>query len=223
MIVTVLGSGSARPSARRSSAGYLVEWSGGQVLLDASAGTLQRALKAGLDPARLRAVVLSHFHVDHTGDLPALLWHREEGDVLTVAGPPGTHAFVEAVRAGFPEDWLQKPRVAGFDELARAESIAVTSFPAEHSDEAVCLRLELDGATLAYSGDTADGPGVRAALRGADLALLECTGHRDGHCDADDCAAICDDAQPARVLLTHIEDEPKTELPVAEDGLVLTA
>ena len=44
MIVTVLGSGHAVPTARRACSGYLVEWSGGAVLLDASAGTYMRAL-----------------------------------------------------------------------------------------------------------------------------------------------------------------------------------
>ncbi len=221
MLVTVLGSGAACPTARRSSSGYLVEWSGGQLLLDASPGTYQRALKAGLDTSRLRAVVLSHFHIDHTGDLAGLLWHRD--DQLTIAGPPGTRAFVERVCAAYPDGWLPAPNIISFAELEHvAENIAVRTLPADHSDEAVCIRLTADGQTLAYSGDTADCPGVREALRGADLALLECTGEFDKHCNAAACAEICADAQPRRVYLTHIQHEPDTNLPLAEDGLVLT-
>ena len=117
MQVTVLGSGSALPTARRASAGYLVEWPAGALLLDASAGTYMRALKAGLDSRRLLAVVFSHFHPDHTADLPGILWARRQEaweETLFLVGPDGTAALVESLRAAYG-DWLETPhKVCGF-------------------------------------------------------------------------------------------------------------
>jgi len=116
--VTILGSGSALPTHRRASAGYLVEWDGHALLLDASAGTYAAALKAGLDPERLRAVALSHFHLDHTGDLAGILWARKQTPGLADAplrllGPDGTRGFVECVVAAYPADWLDVAWEAG--------------------------------------------------------------------------------------------------------------
>lgn len=223
MQVTILGSGTARPTARRASAGYLVEWTEGALLLDPSAGTYMRAIKAGLDPGRLLAVVLSHIHADHTADLPGLLWAWRQEKLetpLVIAGPAGTAGFLERARALYED--RTPARVETFPWHARG--ISIEAFSAEHSEGAVCLRIAAGGRTLAYSGDTSDGDGVRAACRDADLALLECTAseRKEGHLSPADCERIVEVARPKRVLLTHIGPHVQPTLPAAEDGLVVS-
>lgn len=222
MQVTILGSGAAKPTHRRASAGYLVEWAGGALILDPSAGTYMRALKAGLDPRRLVAVVLSHLHADHTADLPGLLWAwRQEKleKALAVVGPSGTADLVKRARALYLDETPM--RVEPFPW--RAEGLSIEAFPARHSEEAVCLKIAADGKVLAYSGDTADCEGLRAACAGADLALLECTakGPKEGHLSPAECEAIVAATAPKRVLLTHIGPGVEPALPAAEDGLVI--
>ncbi|MHC4971834.1 MAG: MBL fold metallo-hydrolase [Planctomycetota bacterium] len=226
MQVTVLGSGSAQPTHRRASAGYLVEWQGGALLLDAAAGTYMRALKAGLEPSRLRALVLSHLHPDHTADLPALLWARRQTPglppSLTIVGPAGTAGLLERVQALYGS-WLEVPRdVALFP--CELDGLLVQAFPARHSEEAVCLRLVAGGKALAYSGDTGDCEGLRAACRDADLALLECTtmDAQEGHMTPADCEAVAAATHPKRVLLTHLGPDVAATLPAAEDGFVFS-
>lgn len=225
MQVTVLGSGSAQPTHRRASAGYLVEWRGGALLLDAAAGTYMRALKAGLDPARLRALVLSHLHPDHTADLPALLWARRQTPglppALTIVGPAGTAGLLERVQALYGS-WLDVPRdVSPFP--CELDGLLIQAFPARHSAEAVCLRLVAGGRALAYSGDTGDCEGLRAACREADLALLECTtmDAQEGHMTPADCEAVAAATHPKRVFLTHLGPDVAATLPAAEDGFVI--
>ena len=224
MLVTVLGSGGALPTQRRASSGYLVEWSGGALLLDLAAGTYGRALKAGLDPRRLRAVALSHFHPDHTADLAGLFWGRRQAKIeepLVVAGPPGTDALVARQRAVYG-DWLDIAHEVRAYPCAIA-GLTVAAFPARHSEEAVCLRVTADGKTLAYSGDTADCPGLREAAAGADLAILECSSReaKEGHMTPEDCEAVAAAARPRRVLLSHLGPDVSPRLPAAEDGLVI--
>jgi ribonuclease BN (tRNA processing enzyme) len=224
--VTVLGSGSAQPTHRRASAGYLVEWQGGALLLDAAAGTYMRALGAGLDPWRLRALVLSHLHPDHTADLPALLWARRQTPGLTepleIVGPTGTAELLERVQALYGS-WLAVPRdVSPFPWELRG--LLVQAFPARHSAEALCLRLVADGKALAYSGDTGDCEGLRAACRQADLALLECTtmDAQEGHMTPADCEAVVAATKPKRVFLTHLGPDVTATLPLAEDGFAIS-
>ena len=223
MQLTILGSGTARPTARRTSAGYLVEWGEGAILLDPSAGTYMRALKAGLDAARLLAVVLSPLHGDHASDLPGLLWARRQEKLetpLAIVGPRGTAELVQRARALFADD--TPARIDPFPW--RGHGVSIEAFPARHSEEAVCLRISAGGKSLAYSGDTGDCDGLREACRDADLALLECTVRepKEGHLSPAECESIVAAARPRRVLLTHIGPEVQPTLPAAEDGLVVS-
>ncbi len=223
MLITILGSGTARATARRASAGYLVEWKEGALLLDPSAGTYTRALKAGLDPKRLVAVVLSHLHADHTADLPGLLWARRQEKLeaaLAIVGPPGTADLVSRARDLYGDHTPARICTFPWSELA----LSVEAFPARHSEDAACLRIRAAGKTIAFSGDTADCVGLRAACTGADLALLECTAQepREGHLSPAECERIVAATRPKRVLLTHIGPDVRPALPCAEDGLVVS-
>lgn len=223
MQLTILGSGTARPTARRASAGYLVEWKEGALLLDPSAGTYVRALKAGLEPARLLAVVLSHLHGDHASDLPGLLWARRQEKLeapLAIVGPRGTATLVRRARALFADDTPARVEPLPW----RGHGLSIEAFPARHTEEALCLRISAGGKSLAYSGDTGDCEGLRAACSGADLALLECTAiePKEGHLSPADCARVVAAANPRRVLLTHIGPDVQPTLPAAEDGLVVS-
>lgn len=73
--VLVLGSGG--PAANddgRASAGYLIFTDGKpRILMDAGGGTFQRLAASGVNIKDLDIVLLSHLHVDHTSDLPAMV------------------------------------------------------------------------------------------------------------------------------------------------------
>ncbi len=73
--VMVLGSGGpvATPSGR-ASAGYLIFVEGEpRILMDVGGGTYQRVAKSGVNLHALDTVLLSHLHIDHTGDLSAVI------------------------------------------------------------------------------------------------------------------------------------------------------
>ena len=226
MRLTLLGTGTACATSTRCSSGYLLEWSGGAALIDPSAGTWMRALKAGMVPSDLRVVLLTHFHPDHTGDLPGLLFARAqtpgiEGP-LVIAGPEGTDRLVDAARGMYAAwgDWLDgRVEIAGFPFSRRG--LQVDAQAAEHSPEACCLRIAADGKTLGYSGDTADCPGLRAVLDGADCALIECSSPVPlrGHLCPAECTEIVRATNPHRVLLTHLGPDVGTTLPCGADGL----
>jgi ribonuclease BN (tRNA processing enzyme) len=73
--VMVLGSGGPVATSKgRASAGYLIFTDGKpRILMDAGGGTFQRLAKSGTNIRDLDIVLLSHLHIDHTGDLSSMI------------------------------------------------------------------------------------------------------------------------------------------------------
>jgi len=65
MELTVLGSGTGVPSAKRSSPGYFLKVKGHNVLFDGGSGTLRRMEEAGLSYKDVDLICYTHGHPDH--------------------------------------------------------------------------------------------------------------------------------------------------------------
>lgn len=95
--VQVLGSGGPIADDGRASTAYLV-WVDGasRVLIDAGGGAFLRFGEAGARFEDLDFIGLSHFHTDHSADLPALLksgFFSKRSRPLPIAGPGGGGPF----------------------------------------------------------------------------------------------------------------------------------
>jgi len=90
----VLGSGGPFGYGR-ASAGYLI-WIDGvaRIMVDAGGGTFTRFHEAGAKVSDLQLLALSHFHPDHSAEVPALLWVQRND--LTVSGPTGSDQYPSA-------------------------------------------------------------------------------------------------------------------------------
>jgi ribonuclease BN (tRNA processing enzyme) len=89
----VLGSGGPEVQDKRASTSYLL-WLDGKarVLIDAGGGSALRFGQSGAQMSTLDAVVFSHFHIDHSGDFPALVkssFFENRSAPLPVFGPEG--------------------------------------------------------------------------------------------------------------------------------------
>ena len=102
--LVVLGSGGPGATGR-AGAGYLVLVDGEpRIVVDAGPGTFVRLGEAKLPLDKIDTVLLTHLHIDHTGELPGLFKARAisaSGPVnLRVFGPTGVHG--EGENATFP-------------------------------------------------------------------------------------------------------------------------
>ncbi|MDJ0639522.1 MAG: MBL fold metallo-hydrolase [Paracoccaceae bacterium] len=89
MKLTVLGSGSPEPYARRASSGYLLEVAGTRILLDCGGGVYSRLLEAGYMPEDVDYLFFTHLHSDHMMDYGRLIHGAWEmaGNSPRVFGP----------------------------------------------------------------------------------------------------------------------------------------
>src|SRR2546430_6896448 len=74
MELVTVGTGTVAPSATRTAACHWVSRGGLKILLDCGAGALHRLAEFGLPWHEVTHVVLLHFHPDHRGELPMLVY-----------------------------------------------------------------------------------------------------------------------------------------------------
>jgi ribonuclease Z len=102
MEVTFLGTGNAVPTEKRNHTGILVSFRDENILVDCGEG-IQRQFKiAGISPAKLSRILITHWHGDHILGLPGLIQTLAMSGysrTLKVYGPKGTQYFMQLIRS----------------------------------------------------------------------------------------------------------------------------
>jgi len=187
MDVLFLGSGTGVPSARRGSPGLVLLYHGTILLFDSGPGTLRQLSRAGLSFTRLDGLFYTHFHPDHTADLPAFLFAaRYASDFnpkapVPIFGPAGLQAHYTHLRAAYGHYVEPRPGTIVFSELAPGQTVVLSSFriesgPVPHTPDSLGYRITASGGpTVAVTGDTDYGPELIRLAAGADLLVTECS------------------------------------------------
>jgi ribonuclease BN (tRNA processing enzyme) len=200
LAVQVLGSGGPEMQDKRASTSYLI-WENGKarVMVDAGGGSALRFGESGAEMSQVDVLLFSHFHIDHSGDFPALIfssWFGDRKRPLPIYGPPGNEympSTTEFVHDLFSEPhgaWrylsdMVEPNPQGTYEL-QPHDVEAGSMPAlvfRNADMAVyavrvihgafpalAWRVEMGGKRIVFSGDTnGDGEGLTKLAMDADL------------------------------------------------------
>jgi len=218
--LTVMGCSPAWPNPGGAQSGYLLE-AEGSLLLDCGPGVLAR-LRLREEWPRLDAIAITHFHLDHWGDLVAWCWGTKHGpgssvDHPALLVPPGGRAHLRALgeQLGYGEMFEDTFAVSEFEpgRIVEAAGFRLTATRVPHYTVAAYgFRVESNSKTLAYSGDTGPSDLLAELAREADLFLCEATlgdeGEDDprGHLSLPEAAAAFAAAGAARLLVTHRPD-----------------
>jgi ribonuclease BN (tRNA processing enzyme) len=175
----VLGSGGPR-SFGRASTSYLILVEGiPRLLVDAGPGAFQAVGKLRLNVDRMDIVLLTHLHIDHSADLPAIFLHRSlTSDApihFRVFGPEGSGLFPSASqfvhllfdRGGayeYQKMFGQEEQIETVDlptalnsparEIVNDAELKIVAIATHHGDcPSVAYRINYKGESVTFSGD----------------------------------------------------------------------
>ena len=177
----VLGSGGPEFDDGRASSGYVI-WHNGKarILIDMGTGSLFNFEQSGASLNDLDVILMSHFHVDHSNDLPGLIkasFFSDRNRDLPLYGPTGNQLMPSAtkfVQALFGSsgafhylnsylDGTDSYQLLPYDveassktakEVMANSSYRITAVPVHHGPiPSLAWRVEIEGKKLVFSGD----------------------------------------------------------------------
>ena len=187
LAVTLLGTGGPIPDPQRAGPATLVSGGSEQYLVDAGRGVLMRLAAAGVGPAQLKAVLLTHLHSDHITDLNDVITTRWittfEPSPLTIVGPAGTRRVVAGIGESLGPDIgyriahhddLDYPPPVEVVEVTEGEvylggDVRIVCAPTDHKpvEPTVAFRFDYGGSAVVTAGDTVPCAGLDRLCEGA--------------------------------------------------------
>lgn len=241
--ITFLGTGGARVLVFKqllASGGLWIEQAGTRISLDPGPGALVQASTRELDPTTLDAILLSHRHLDHAGDVNAMI------EAMTTGGF-NRRGLVLAPRDAYEDD----PIILRYLRDYVRETITIEEGGSyrigdltvrapvrhDHPGEVYGFVFESAGCRWSYLADTRYFEGLaehyRADVLVMHTVLLE---ERDiYHLSIPDARRLLESIQPKTAILTHfgmtmwrakpwevarkLSDETGVEVIAARDGM----
>lgn len=245
MKIVVLGSGTSVPHEGRNSAGFWLETDRMRLLLDCGPGTLPALSRYRLDWAAVTHVFLSHFHLDHIAEFPALLFSLKQSPgverrtaPLHIMGPAGTMHLLETWEAAVGYELLKQRFPVKLEEVKPGRDYVLFDghtlrvHPTPHTRESLAVRVEVRGTDVCYTGDTAQARELGEFFYRADLLIADCSFEKPrtdvSHLSIPEVAELARRAHVSRLMATHLYPEldgvdVKGEISKIFSGSVLVA
>jgi ribonuclease BN (tRNA processing enzyme) len=234
--LTVVGCSPAWPNPGGAQSGYLVEGPG-RLLLDCGPGVLARLREREPWP-RVDAIAITHFHLDHWGDLVPWVWGSmygpgEEAERPELHVPPnGRRLLAELGEHLGARDMFERTfRMSEFRDGVPFEAAGFELTPVRvphYTIESYAFRVRRGSTVLAYSGDSGPSDALADLARDADLFVCEATLLHDepeprGHLSLEEAEEAFAASGARRLLVTHrpLERPVPDGVEHASDGLEL--
>lgn len=219
MRLTILGSGTVVPNGARNSSGYFLESTGVRLMMDCGAGTLHALDRYGLPWQEMTHLFVSHFHVDHIGELASLFFAFKHGmqkgreKPLTLVGPQTLDRVMAGLKQAFGGNLFEPKFPVEVRLLAPGErmrigahsQLSVAKTP--HTNESLAVRIDSGNRSVCYTGDTAYSDDLAGFFKKADLVVSECSfrERREDvpHLAISDVARLASRSEARRLAVTH--------------------
>ena len=233
--ITFLGTGAGNCIHRAHTAIVVDCADGTRLLLDSSSGNsvMRQGAAVGMLASQFDQVLLTHHHGDHMGGIPFISGQRRRVDsesaplqvfstgealdrlgkvcLATQLNVPSVDQEGAYFADGSP--YLRWTAVDNEKWISLGPTTRASTFPADHIPGAVGWKIESNGVSVVFSGDTRFSPSVAEASQGARLLIHEafCTdkdqklANSRGHSSAGEAARVAAQAGVDELVITHID------------------
>lgn len=193
MEVTLLGTGTPRPSIERFGPATVVEANGRFFIFDSGRGTTIRLQQAGIELSKIEHVFLTHLHSDHISGLSDLWltsWIWQRPNKLKLTGPKGTQALAKHLTLAHQADMQYRKahtklnkaifdidghNIAAEGVVYDQDGVKITAFLVDHQpvEPAYGYRIDSGEQSIVISGDTTYSKNLIRFSKNADLLIHE--------------------------------------------------
>lgn len=169
MQLTVLGCFGPYPHIDGACSGYLVSSKNAQILIDLGSGSLRNYFRhAKLE--NLDGIFLSHLHADHISDIGALKYALELNGLHKNLYAPAEPA--EEFKRLVYKDIFTIEEIDN-DKKVQINDLSVSFCKMQHAIPSYAIKIESEGKTFVYSGDTGYCPQLESFTNNCDFLLCE--------------------------------------------------
>ncbi len=221
---TVIGCSSGNPHPHKACSAYLVEAGRTAVLFDIGEGANSAMKRIGIDPRRIKAIVLSHLHADHVTGLPLFIqscYILRRRTSLTIFAPSeaigGLRSlfdltYLYPLKIGFPIDFVALDPREGHSSGAIKFRPVLNRHLERHlailkgsrkPNRAQCYSFVIESGRdrIVYTADVGSVDEIANLLPNARMLVVEAS-----HIDFGALSGIIDDPERLQVLVTHADD-----------------
>ncbi|MFO7996728.1 MAG: MBL fold metallo-hydrolase [Dehalococcoidia bacterium] len=210
--ITFLGTAGARFVVTRqflASGGAWLNLGNTQILLDPGPGSLVQAARRKLDPAKLEAIILSHRHLDHSGDINIMIEAMTDGGTKKrgTAFVPADALDQDPVVFSYLRSYLQSVQLLteGGSYVINDVSLA-TPVRHKHPVETYGFIFQTPRHTFSWITDTKYFEELASHYRG-ELLIINVVRLSPGapidHLSLPEAKSIIEEMRPRMAILTH--------------------
>lgn len=224
--ILCLGSQDMTPIKGNDCSHFLIN---GRILIDCGTSPVMNMLNLNVDLGYIDTIVFTHMHPDHCIGLASLLYYlgavkKHDLTALKIYGPAETvaNAVACAMKCYAPDIMPSVTELHGGETVLLGEgsqAVEMKTLRAAHAVPAVSLRMERQGVSVGFTGDTYPIKELILFFNGCDTLIHECSFGRlqphetaeevdilkraCGHSSAADAAKTADAAHVKNVCLVH--------------------
>ncbi len=155
MKITIIGSGGTTLTKSKACPSILIDE---DILIDCGPGSLKNMVEIDTDLTKIKKIMITHYHADHVGDLIPLLWAiqlAESKESLEIIGYRKIEKFtISLLKIMHTPKEFTIFNVRFRSLIGGEEFDEVKTFKAKHRPTDIAYRVERNGKSVCYTGDT---------------------------------------------------------------------
>lgn len=218
MKIKVIGTGAIYTKC--NSASTLIN---NEIIIDMPNGTLKQLLKMNIEPKKIKTIIITHLHGDHTADLPFFFEYvfefLKDKREITVIGPKGIKSKIVELSNAYNfenEEEIHKNFNLKYIEFEEEkENTDILDYQIEavkviHGKEKLAYGYIINQ-KLGFTGDSGLCDGARYIFENSEMVISDCSSKNvnNTHLDIEEIKQI---HKNAKVYCTHMVDRTRQKL-----------